>query len=830
MTFPGKSRFVLPLLLAWLAPAVSWAACAPVVQWQKDQGPPGHIIQDVASDTGGNLIVTGQALWGGTIYFDYVEKWDAGGTVVWTKSSTRGNQMFMGSTKVAVDAAGAVYAASALSTGPSCMTLEKWSSAGALQWSQTHTSTGSVGTTSVAADMGVDPSGNLLVLSGENDGMFGPYRWVVSKFLPNGSLVWQTTLAENTSSYTSGHALAVDVNDGSVVCTGLIGEMSSSRFAAFKVGTGGGVVWSRTAIGGLISPPVSQMAVAIDASSSIWMVANMYRPLTKYGPNGSELFQVQECSGGPGYTRSIVSVGNNLYVFGDGRVAKRDSEGRGVWRAGCLAGLLNTAGPVAADASAIFVVDTHLAVAKFYETSYCAHGQLASSLSLVPANPMVGEWVKVVMSITNVGDAALDSGPCDLNGNGMSALPSLQVNAGALSVTMMDTPYSGERWGSPGETDQVVWTFSVSGTGPLSFTATLTAETTCSGELVETHASTCAGVVTARLASALSFAPPAVGTGTPFTVSLTVTNEGGVNVTGISVSLWVDPVGPVVQFLEGPAGGPYTIGGHVAQTFVWTYSANGVGAIMFTGSATGVDSGTSVPVTTTAAAVVGAYGSVIILTVSGSGGGGGGGGPSLQAVLQAVAAANPTSVREGGEVEIRLTISNTGTFAATGLMPSLLLSDAAIATVASNPTPVASLAPAACTALVWRITTHRPGLLTVTAQAVGANASAQAQVVVTVRPGATSKLTIYPNPAGGDALTIVLPLDADADEVVIDVFNSANRRAVNGLWRNVTVAEGSVQVTGVRAWSPGVYFVLARAKYAGGREQSFPVAKIVVKR
>jgi hypothetical protein len=89
---------------------------------------------------------------------------------------------------------------------------------------------------------------------------------------------------------------------------------------------------------------------------------------------------------------------------------------------------------------------------------------------------------------------------------------------------------------------------------------------------------------------------------------------------------------------------------------------------------------------------------------------------------------------------------------------------------------------------------------------------------------------VYPNPAAGDRVTVSLELDADADEVTMDVYNSAMLRVYTGSWTGVSAQTGEVQISGIRRWAPGHYLIRARAKLITGAAQSFSPVKLVIKR
>lgn len=323
------------------------------------------------------------------------------------------------------------------------------------------------------------------------------------------------------------------------------------------------------------------------------------------------------------------------------------------------------------------------------------------------------------------------------------------------------------------------------------------------------------------LASAVS-APLPVAVGQAVSVALTVQNTGGTSASGVRPALELNAGGALVSPVSGPQpAGPVVIPPGGSQAFAWVFSAVGEGVAAFTATATGSAAGTGAP-------LVAAVSGVMVISGTGYGGAGGGGG----AALASACAVSPARLKEGDGFEVALTVTNTGTAGASGVVPSLVFSDATIARVSAGPSPAgpAAIAAGASTVFRWQLTAERPGTLSLTAAASGSGAATQAQGLVTVLPGSAGTVLVYPNPVSGDSATIVLPLEDDAEEVYVKAYNSSNRLAATALWRSVSRSDGSVVLTGIRSWAPGVYVLIATAKTAGAAERSFAPAKLVVRR
>jgi hypothetical protein len=195
-------------------------------------------------------------------------------------------------------------------------------------------------------------------------------------------------------------------------------------------------------------------------------------------------------------------------------------------------------------------------------------------------------------------------------------------------------------------------------------------------------------------------------------------------------------------------------------------------------------------------------------------------------------------VRQGAEVEFRLTVANPGDRTATNVGPSFLPYDPAALEVVSGPTPAGgvTLGSGGQQVFTWTIRAKRAGSLTLSASVTGDDATnarkvgRSASLAVTVNPPFDAPILAYPNPATGDSVRIGLVLDDDADEVVVDVYNPAMHRVYHGAWAAVKQLEAGVRIDGVKAWAPGVYFVRTTVTLKGGKKKTYDPFKMVVKR
>jgi len=210
---------------------------------------------------------------------------------------------------------------------------------------------------------------------------------------------------------------------------------------------------------------------------------------------------------------------------------------------------------------------------------------LTAAMTVTPSPAFMGQWVQIMLTVTNTG-----------GGTANSVSPSLQTNSGGTLVVYQIGPSpSGPLMLAPGSTTTFVWTYSVSGTGTVSFTGTVSGTDAGSGAPVMVSASQ--SVMTAlpsggyaSLVANLSAVPNPVNLGEWIQVVLVLSNTGTGFATQVSPSLNLDSGGALLVAISGPVpAGPVTMSAGGSQSFTWTYSVSGIGTVLFTGGASGID-------------------------------------------------------------------------------------------------------------------------------------------------------------------------------------------------------------------------------------------------
>jgi hypothetical protein len=323
----------------------------------------------------------------------------------------------------------------------------------------------------------------------------------------------------------------------------------------------------------------------------------------------------------------------------------------------------------------------------------------------------------------------------------------------------------------------------------------------------------------ASLAATSASWPASLLVGQNLTVTLSVSNVGGVAAQIASAPVLTPSLAGSLSLQSGPAPSPpLAIAAGGEQTFTWVYKAAAKAVDSFAANISGTD---------------------VYLSALSAGSNPPGVTLLSGAVLAAQASCAPLSVTSGQSYQYQLLVTNTGDDEAVAVAAAMVLSDPNKAQILSGPVPPGpvSLSPTASMTFTWQLTAERSGSVQLKGTATGldylggATLTAQASATQGIGfEGTTDSMILYPNPVGGDTLNVGLALTADATEVDVNVYNVAGQRLYKGSWADVAASEGGVVINGVLQWAPGVYLVKATAKLTDGTAQSFPVLKVMVKR
>ena len=357
-----------------------------------------------------------------------------------------------------------------------------------------------------------------------------------------------------------------------------------------------------------------------------------------------------------------------------------------------------------------------------------AAGILAARTSVSPGQVSIGQWITVVLTVTNTGQA-------DVTG----VVPEVAVEPGGALVGLEAGPVpAGPLTLTAGASQAFVWTWSANGAGLAGFTATATGST-CGGSPVLAASSVSATIQSpALLAASVATGPGAACTGEPIIVTLTVTNTGGATASGLAAAPWfLDGTGAVA----GGTGPTPALGGALAggasMTFTWTYTGSAAGLVTFTTTVTATDANSGLAV---------------------------GAGPAASApqsfvtagALVAAAAAGPVTVSAGQWVTVELTVTNAGGEDVSGITATVYVAGSASLEAGPAPAGPVTLAAGAAQTFVWTFSTAGSGALGFTMTANGITlcggtpvpvlGAATAAVTVQAPAALAARLVTFPSP------------------------------------------------------------------------------------
>jgi hypothetical protein len=799
--FAGSGELILSgAVLTTCVPAdifVRRYSAAGGVQWTRIyDGPPMPNYVEAATDVSGNVYVGGSA---GTDPF--LLKYSGAGAFQWVKLPNYG---CMGGAGGIVQQGGNVY----LSIGVfnDKVLIEKYNSAGSQIGSYPF-----YFPFSVAGPLAIDLVGNIYMAGTFANSTTFADDMYVAKYNSIGTLQWTRTLTRAVDDSPQG--IALDGLGGVYVVesTTKYSAGGENKMCLVKLDVSGQVTWTRTYSSSssletaCFSVTVSGTNVYLSGVESDPASGAMWGRIYKLDSAGNEVW-TRNYNGGQdaAFFGSAVSTSSNIYLAGSIGSAvvpswnmltvSYDPAGSLRWNESYDSGKAHDSGHGLAFGSVYVAGDNGTDVLL---VKYTANASLISSLAIDPGNASLGQPVLVVLSVTNLGSA-----------DALGVTPGLDVNTGGGFVSFVSGPPPGPVVIGGGGSQKFTWTYNASGAGTVTFTGTASGQDSESGAAVLTRGSAVLVIHNAaELKSSLSYSSAVVNPGQLFTVYLTVTNTGIVSLAGILPSIDLNTGGGLVSTFNGPfPAGPVSLAVGSSTTFTWTYSASGAGVVSL--CATAFVTGTIYTVST---------GFVVISTNA----------PALTSVMTVA----PVSALRGGETfEVRFTVSNSGSYTTTLTRPSLVLSNNALARIDSAPSEAGEIAVTAGSSVtfIWRLTVLSRDSAALVLTATSQGTSAQVSVTIRSKPGGA--IVAYPNPVTKDWMDIYLRLENDASAVSVEAYDSAIHQVFSGKWGTVPLYDGTLKVEGMGNWAPGVYLLRVRATLVDGKEQKFPVIKVVVKR
>lgn len=198
---------------------------------------------------------------------------------------------------------------------------------------------------------------------------------------------------------------------------------------------------------------------------------------------------------------------------------------------------------------------------------------LELSIISKPPYPIARDRVTITVSVSNAGSVAAER-----------LTPELEILSGSIYISPLSGPLpAGQARIAPGSTESFSWTAEILGTGPIRVKARASGflsgrNVPISGQAVHDLTS----LTVAQLTADLTPNPLEVTGGKWFTLTITVSNTGGLPVTGVSPGLEATSGADLVILKQGPVPEkPVSLHPGGSQEFTFTFSANGSGVVSF---------------------------------------------------------------------------------------------------------------------------------------------------------------------------------------------------------------------------------------------------------
>lgn len=196
---------------------------------------------------------------------------------------------------------------------------------------------------------------------------------------------------------------------------------------------------------------------------------------------------------------------------------------------------------------------------------------LTASIS-APAEVSVGQTFAVTMMVFAGNTTVTSATTCALTATG------LMIESSPAPVTTI----------AANESATFTWTVTATVAGSVTLASCVTATDTASNMSISAPGTGTTRVLASPHLTATFDLPEIIGRGSPFTLTMTITNTGEVTATGVVPGALTTSGTSSVMLSAGPSAGASIAPGGSA-TFYWTYVAAVVGTVQFHGGAAGTD-------------------------------------------------------------------------------------------------------------------------------------------------------------------------------------------------------------------------------------------------
>jgi uncharacterized delta-60 repeat protein len=322
-----KTSLLTPLMIIFFFSVIASAENPPIQEWVSYYAGTGSfddLAQKIATDSSGNVYVTGQSI--GISSYDFMTvKYNSSGALQWSARFDGPNHALDSPVAIAADNSGNV-----LVTGKSYYSSTghfatiKYSPDGNQLWIAYYSGTESTDTPTAIA---VDSSGNVYVTGTSKQTITGNDITTI-KYSPEGNQLWVSLY--HYGSYDFPSAMVLD-SSNNVYVTGGVGASGSRDFGTIKYNTNGVQQWA-SRYNGTGSGDDWANAIAVDSSGNVYVGGqstgvspNGYDYATvKYNSSGTQQW-VSRYSGSGSKSDIINSIAldsfSNVYVTGESNEA-----------------------------------------------------------------------------------------------------------------------------------------------------------------------------------------------------------------------------------------------------------------------------------------------------------------------------------------------------------------------------------------------------------------------------------------------------------------------------------------------------------------------------